>query len=132
MSVPRHLGVTDSSDGDNDKETGNVKDGESDADEIYLEYANLDRLTDAISLVVGDDRAVADMAGDDATETEEDADAEESSEAEIADDFWEDERTISSAASKFFKFIGCTTMNDLIHASYERIRLLCLDIRDKG
>ena len=106
MSVPRHLGVTDSGDGDNDKETGNVKDGESDADKIYLEYVNLDRLIDAISLVVGDDSAVADVAGDDATETEEDADAEESSEAEIADYFWEDERTISSAASKFFNLLA--------------------------
>ena len=28
--------------------------------------------------------------------------------------------------------VGCTTINDIICASYEDIRLLCLDRRDKG
>ena len=89
-------------------------------------------LTDAISLFVGYGRNVADAAGDDAAATTEDGAAEESSEAENAEYFWGDELTLYSAASKFFKTIGCTTMNDLIHASYEGICLLRLYIRDKG
>ena len=85
---------------------------------MELEYENFDCLTDSINMVVGDGRAVADTAGDDAAATAEDDSAEESSEAENAEDFWEDEITLASAVSKFFKSIGCTTMNDLIHASY--------------
>ena len=132
MFVPCDLGGTDSSDGDNDEETDNDEDGESNLDKSDLEYANFDRLTDAISLVVGGGSAVADASGDDAATTAEDTSAEESSEAENAEYCWEDELTLASAASKFFKIIGCTIMNDLIHAFYEGIRLLRLDIRDKG
>ena len=47
----------------------------------------MDRLTDSISLVVGDGSAVADATGDDAAATAEDAVAEESSEAENTEDF---------------------------------------------
>ena len=129
---PRELGGTDSGDGNNNKETDNDEDDKSIADESELEDANLDRLTDAISLVAGAGSTVSDTAGDDAAATEEDADAEESSEVENAEYFWEDELTLASAASKFFKIIGCTTMNYLIHVSYEGIRLLCLVRRDKG
>ena len=130
--VPCDLGGTDSGDGDSNEETYNVEDSKSDADELDLEGANLDRLMDEISLIVGDGSAVADLAGDDAAATAEDAATEESIEAEEAEMFWEDKLTLASVKSKFFKMIGCTTMNDLVHASYEGIRLICLDIRDKG
>ena len=92
----------------------------------------MDRLTDAIILVVGDGSAVSDVAWDDAAVTAEGAAAEESSEVENAEEFWEDELTLASAALTFFKMIGCKIMNDLIHVSYEGIRLLRLDITDKG
>ena len=85
--VPHDLGGTDSGDGNNGKETENDEEGESDADESDLEDANLDCITDAISLVVGDRIAVADAAGDDAAVTAEDASTEESSEAENVDFF---------------------------------------------
>ena len=116
--VPCDLGDTDSGDGNNDEEIDNAEDGESNADESDLEDENLDRLMDATIMVVGYVSAVADTVGDDAAATAEDDSAEESSEAENAEDFWEDEITLASAVSKFFKSIGCTTMNDLIHASY--------------
>ena len=70
---PREIGGTDSGDCDNNKETDNDEDGESDAKELDLEDANLECLTDAISLVLGDGSAVADAAGDDAAATAEDA-----------------------------------------------------------
>ena len=114
--VPPDLGGTESGDGDNDEGTDNYEDGESDTEKLDLEDGNWDFLTDVISLVVGDGSAVTDAVGDDAAETVEDASAEESIKAENSEDFGEDELTISSAASNFFKIIGCTTMNDLIHA----------------
>ena len=77
MFVPRDLGGTDSGDGNSDKETDNDKDGESDADKLDMEDANLDRLTDEISLVVGDGSAFADTAGDDDAATAEETSAEE-------------------------------------------------------
>ena len=92
----------------------------------------MDRLTYAIILVVGDGSDVADVAWDDAAVTAEGAAAEESSEAENAEECWEEELTLASAALTFFKMIGCKIMNDLIHVLYEGIRLLCLDITDKG
>ena len=55
----------------------------------------MDRLTDAIILVVGDGSAVYDAAGDDTAETAEDAAAEESSEAENVEYFGEDELTLA-------------------------------------
>ena len=97
-----------------------------------LEDTKLDRLTYSISLVVVDGSAVADAAGDDAATMAEDAAAEESSEAENAEYFWEDELTLASAASKFFKMMGCTTINDLINALYEGVRMISLDRMDKG
>ena len=129
---PSDIGGTDIRDGNNDKETYNDEDVESDADKLEQEYANLERLTDGISLIVGDDSAVDDVAGDEAASTAKDAAAEESSKVENAKDFWEDELTQASAASKLFKIIGCTPINDLIHALYEGIHLLRLERRDKG
>ena len=85
--VPRELGGTYSGDGDNDEEKDNDEDGESDADKLEPEDTNLDCLTYTISLVVGYGSAVADMAGDDADATAEDAAVEESSESENAEDF---------------------------------------------
>ena len=67
--VPRDLGGTDRGDSDNDKETDNDEDGESDAEELDLEDANLDRLTDEITLVVGYGSAATDAAGDYAAAT---------------------------------------------------------------
>ena len=88
MFVPRDLGGTDSGDGKNEKETDNGDYGKFDADESELEDTNLYRLTDAISLVVGDGSAAADTAGDDATATAEGAAAEESSKAENEEYFF--------------------------------------------
>ena len=84
---PRELGGTDSGDGNNNKETDNDEDDKSIADESELEDANLDRLTDEISLVVGDGSSVAYAAGYITVAAEEDAVAEESSEAENVEDF---------------------------------------------
>ena len=81
---------------------------------------------------MGDGSSVADVVGDDTAATAEDAAAEESSEAKNAEDFWEDELTLASAALKFFKMIVCTKIKDIIHASYEGIHLIRLDRRDKG
>ena len=67
--VPRDLGGTYSGDCDNDKEKENDEYGESDAEELELEDSNLNRLTDAISMVVCDGSAVADAAGDGADAT---------------------------------------------------------------
>ena len=86
--VPCYLGGTDISDEDNDEETDNDEDDESDAYKLELEDTNLDRITDAISLVVGGGSAVADVAGYDADATAEEAAAKESSYAENAEDFW--------------------------------------------
>ena len=85
--VPRDLEGTDSSDGNNDEETENDEDGKPDVDDLDLEDSNLDRLADAISLVVGDGSTVADAEGDDDAATTEDAAAEESSESENAEYF---------------------------------------------
>ena len=63
----------------------------------------MDRLTYAISLVVGDVSAIADAAGDDNAATSEGAAAEESSEAENAEGFGEVELTLDLAALKFLK-----------------------------
>ena len=92
----------------------------------------MDRLRYTISLVVGDGSAIADAAGDDNDATPEGAAAEESSEAENAEYFWEDELTLASAASKFFKMMGFTTINDLINALYEGVLMIRLDRMDKG
>ena len=85
---PRDLGGTDSGDGDNDKETDNDKYGKSGADESDQEDSKLDRLTDAITLVVDYGSAVSAAVGDNAAATLEDDAVEESSEAENAEDFW--------------------------------------------
>ena len=103
MFFPRDLEGTDSGDGDIDEKTDNDEDGKSDANNLELEVANLDRLTDAISLVVSDGSAVADAAGDDTAATTEAAAAEESSKAENAEYFGEDELTLASDASNFSK-----------------------------
>ena len=81
---------------------------------------------------MGDVSPVADAARDDAAATAEDAATEESREAENVEYFWEDELTLASAESKLFKIIGCTTMNDLIYASYEGIHLILLDRGNRG
>ena len=85
--VPRDFGGTVSGDGNNDEETDNDEDGKPDVDDLDLEDSNLDRLADAISLVVGDGSTVADAEGDDDAATTEDAAAEESSESENAEYF---------------------------------------------
>ena len=97
----------------------------------------MNRLMETIRLAVDDGTADNDSEGDNGGATNAEAAAEEELiDDELIDDkntreSWEDELTLAEPASKFFKMIERTTMNDLIHALFKGIRVLCLKKRDK-
>ena len=136
--VPRDHGGTDRSNGDNDEDTDSDGDGDSVTGDPGLEIGNMNRLMETIRLVVDGGTADDYSEGDNGSATNaEAADEEDLIDDEFIDDentreSWEDELTLAEPASKFFKMIERTTMNDLIHASFEGIRVLKLDKRDKG